>query len=135
LPGLDRLGELVEEVRSAGLSVELSVQGERRALDAGVELSAYRIVQEALTNSLKHAKGARARIDLRYAPRVLEIEVVDEGGTGPRDIGESVHAGRGLIGMRERAALFGGRLEADPTPTGFRVMVSLPLEPPGVTAA
>jgi len=129
MPGLDRLGELVEEVRAAGLPVELSVQGERRALDAGVELSAYRIVQEALTNVLKHARGARARIDLRYATHALEIEVVDEGGTGRRDLGDPEHDGRGLIGMHERAAMFGGRLEAGPTPTGFRVRATLPIEP------
>jgi len=134
MPGLDRLGQLVEEVRVAGLPVELSVQGERRPLDAGVELSAYRIVQEALTNVLKHARGARARIDLRYLPRSLEIEVVDEGGSGPRDVGDPVHEGRGLIGMQERAALFGGRLEAGPTPTGFRVAASLPIEPAAVAA-
>jgi signal transduction histidine kinase len=128
MPGLDRLGELVEQVRAAGLPVELSVQGERRPLDAGIELSAYRIVQEALTNALKHARGARARIDLRYAPRLLEIEVIDEGGHGPRDIGDPEHEGRGLVGMHERAALFGGRLEAGPTPTGFRVSATLPLD-------
>ena len=129
MPSLDRLGELVEEVRAAGLQVELSVQGERRPLADGVELSAYRIVQEALTNSLKHALGARARIDLRYAPRVLEIEVIDEGGHGPRDVGDLDHEGHGLIGMQQRAAVFGGRLEAGPTPTGFRVLASLPIEP------
>lgn len=135
MPGLDRLGELVEQVRAAGLPVELSVRGERRPLDAGVELSAYRIVQEALTNALKHARGARARIDLRYAPRALEIEVIDEGGQGARDVGDPEHEGRGLIGMHERTALFGGRLEAGPTPTGFRVAATLPLDAdPGAVA-
>lgn len=128
-PGLDRLGELVEQVRSAGLPVELSIEGGRRALDAGVELSAYRIVQEALTNALKHASGARARVQLGFGTRVLEITVTDEGGRGRRDLGEPVHEGRGIIGMTERAALVGGSLEAGPTPTGFRVHARLPIEP------
>jgi signal transduction histidine kinase len=128
MPSLDRLGELIEQVRAAGLPVELAVDGEPRPLEAGVELSAYRIVQEALTNTLKHARGARARIDLRYGPRTLEIEVVDEGGTGRHDLGDPDHAGRGLVGMAERAALFGGELAAGPTPSGFRVLARLPLD-------
>ncbi len=127
-PGLDRLGELVEQVRAAGSPVELSIEGEQRPLDAGVELSAYRIVQEALTNVLKHAHGARARVDLRYGARALDIVVTDEGGTGRRDLGEPAHEGRGLIGMTERATLFGGTLEAGPTPTGFRVVARLPTD-------
>ena len=69
MPGLDRLGELLEQVRAAGLPVELSVEGERRPLDPGVELSAYRIIQEALTNALKHARGARARVTRRLRSR------------------------------------------------------------------
>ncbi len=127
-PGLARLGELVEQVRAAGSPVELSIEGEQRQLDAGVELSAYRIVQEALTNVLKHAHGARARVDLRYGARALDIVVTDEGGTGRRDLGEPAHEGRGLIGMTERATLFGGTLEAGPTPTGFRVVARLPTD-------
>jgi len=134
-PGLDRLGELVEQVRAAGLPVELSVTGEPRALDAGLELSAYRIVQEALTNVLKHARGARARVDLRYGPRSLEISVADEGGSGRRgDLGEPAHAGRGLIGMTERATLFGGTLDARPTPGGFTVVARLPIDPAGASS-
>jgi signal transduction histidine kinase len=128
MPRLDRLGELVEEVRAAGLPVELSVEGERRPLDAGIELSAYRIIQEALTNVLKHARGARARVRLRYAPRSLEIEIADEGGSGSTDIGDREHEGRGLLGMQERASLYGGRFEAGRTPTGFRVTASLPID-------
>lgn len=135
MPSLDRLGELVEQVRAAGLPVELSVGGERRPLEAGVELSAYRIVQEALTNTLKHARGSRARIDLRYGPRILEIEVVDEGGSGRHELGDPDHAGRGLVGMAERAALFGGELEAGPTPTGFRVLARLPVDSPTSASA
>ncbi len=128
MPGLQRLGELLEEVRSAGLSVELSVEGERRTLDDGIELSAYRIVQEALTNTLKHARGARARVVLGYGPRALDIEVTDVGGSGERDLGDGSVGGRGLIGMRERVALFGGDLEAAPIAGGFRVHARLPIE-------
>jgi len=134
-PGLARLGELIEEVRSAGLPVELSVDGQRRPLDDGIELSAYRIVQEALTNTLKHARGARARVRLGYETRALRIEVTDQGGSGHRDLGELAAGGRGLIGMRERVALFGGELETGATPDGFRVMARLPIDPGPVTAA
>ena len=129
LPRLERLGELIEEVRAAGLPVELSLDGERRPLDAGIELSAYRIVQEALTNALKHASGARARVRVAYEPRAIEIEVTDQGGSGDRDLGEADSGGRGLIGMRERVALYGGEFEAGPTPIGFRVLARLPVEP------
>jgi signal transduction histidine kinase len=127
MPGLERLGELIEEVRAAGLPVELSIDGVRRPLDVGVELAAYRIVQEALTNALKHARGARAAVRLAYEPRAIDIEVTDQGGTGRRDLGETGSGGRGLIGMRERVAAYGGDLEAGPTPTGFRVHARLPI--------
>ena len=128
IPRLERLGELIEEVRSAGLPVELSVDGAPRPLDAGVELAAYRIVQEALTNALKHARGARARVRLAYEPLALEIEVTDQGGTGEHDLGDA-GGGRGLIGMRERVALYGGRFDAGRTPTGFRIFARLPVDP------
>jgi signal transduction histidine kinase len=128
MPGLDRLGDLLEQVRSAGLAVELSIEGEPRALDPGLELSAFRIIQEGLTNSLKHAGGGRARVTVRYAPASLEISVDDERGTaGPGAI-EPEHDGRGLVGMRERVAMFRGTFEARPTPTGFRVNARLPLD-------
>jgi signal transduction histidine kinase len=129
MPRLERLGELIEQVRAAGLPVELSLDGDRRPLDAGVELSAYRIVQEALTNALKHARGARARVRLSYESRAIEIDVTDQGGAGRRDLGEAGSGGRGLIGMRERVALYGGDFEAGPTPTGFRVHARLPVDP------
>ena len=129
MPRLERLGELIEEVRAAGLPVELSLDGVGRPLDAGVELSAYRIVQEALTNALKHARGARARVRLSYEPTAIEIDVTDQGGAGRRDLGEAGSGGRGLIGMRERVAVYGGEFEAGPTPTGFRVHARLPVEP------
>lgn len=126
MPGLDRLGALIESVRAAGLSVELAVSGERRRLDPGVELSAYRIIQEALTNTLKHASGARSLVAVRYGPSDLELTVEDEGGAGARDLAESGQ-GRGLIGMRERVAMFGGEFDAGPSATGFRVRARLPL--------
>ena len=126
MPGVDRLGELLERVRAAGLPVEIAIRGEQHPLDAGIELSAYRIVQEALTNALKYARGARARVELRYEPAALEIEVVDSGGRAPAGIEDS-HDGRGLIGMRERVAMFGGRLETGRTSDGWRILARIPL--------
>ena len=127
MPGLDRLGDLIEQVRSAGLAVELSVQGERRHLDPGLELSAYRIIQEGLTNSLKHAGGGRARVTIRYGADALELSIDDERGEAPSEPMEPAHVGRGLVGMRERVAMFRGTFEAQPTPAGFRVTAALPL--------
>ena len=131
MPGLDRLGQLIEQVRAAGLPVELAITGERRPLDAGVELSAYRVVQEALTNALKHASGGRARVELAYGRDQLDVRIADESGGGRRMVEADGEGGRGLIGMRERVALFGGTFEAGPTPTGFRVAATLPALPGG----
>ncbi|MBW0105100.1 sensor histidine kinase [Pseudonocardia sp. KRD291] len=119
-PGLDRLPALVEQVRRAGLPVELTLDpGE---VDAGLGLSAYRIVQEALTNTLKHAGPASARVRVRCGAGVVEVEVVDDGCATPGD-GDG---GRGLVGARERVALHGGRLDAGPLATGgFRVRAVL----------
>jgi signal transduction histidine kinase len=135
LPGLARLGELIEEVRAAGLPVELSMDGAQRPLEAGVELAGYRIIQEALTNALKHARGARARVRVGYEPRALDIDVTDQGGRGDRDLGGSGGGGRGLIGMRERVAVYGGDFDAGPTPTGFRVHARLPVDAEPVAGA
>jgi signal transduction histidine kinase len=125
-PGLVRLPELVEQVAAAGLEVGLTVAGEPRELPAGVDLSAFRIVQEALTNTLKHARASKADVALRYGDASLELEVLDDGsGTGAGG------TGRGIIGMRERAALFGGELLAEPLPSGgFAVRARLPLGGP-----
>jgi signal transduction histidine kinase len=128
LPGLDRLGDLIEQVRAAGLSVELSVRGSPRPLDPGLELSAFRIIQESLTNSLKHAGGGRARVTVEYRPRSLEISVDDERGASPVEQVEPAHQGRGLLGMRQRVAMFRGSFVAEPTATGFRVSAELPLD-------
>ncbi len=129
MPGLDRLGPLLESVRSAGLPVELSIEGERRPLDPGVELSAYRIIQEALTNTLKHAGGGRARVLVRYEPAALDVRVTDEGGTRSAEPVSALDSGgHGLVGMRERVAVFGGTLEVGPAGSGFRVAARLPLD-------
>jgi signal transduction histidine kinase len=127
-PGLDRVEALVERMRGAGLPVELRVDGARRDLPPGLDLAAYRIVQEALTNAIKHAPGARTEVVVRFLERVLELDVVDAGGVaGPAAPG----AGRGLAGMRERVAAHGGELEAGPLPGGgFAVRARLPVGPP-----
>jgi signal transduction histidine kinase len=124
-PGLDDLPTLVERVRAAGLPVELRVEGERRELPVGIELSAYRIVQEALTNALKHAGRAQASVHVRYGRDSLELEVVDDGAGAQAPVASGGH---GLVGMRERVALYGGRLDAGRRPTGgFSVRVLLPV--------
>ena len=131
MPGLDRLDELLEHVRSAGMPVELTVQGRRRPLDPGLELSAYRIIQEGLTNSLKHAGGGRARVTVQFQPNALEIAIEDERAPGTSPAVEPAHDGRGLVGMRERVAMFRGTFAAQPTRTGFRVTARLPVEDGG----
>jgi signal transduction histidine kinase len=124
-PGLDDLPTLVAQVREAGLPVELGVEGERRELPVGIELSAYRIVQEALTNALKHAGEAHAAVYVRYGADSLELEIVDDGRGAPSPVSSGGH---GLVGMRERVALYGGRLDAGASPSGgFAVRVLLPI--------
>jgi signal transduction histidine kinase len=127
MPGLDGLADLVKEVRSAGLDVDLAVVGRTRALDPGLELSAYRIIQEALTNSLKHG-AARAEVSVRYGTDTLDIAIEDARGAEPPPRVEPAHGGRGLVGMRERVAMFRGNFAAEPTPTGFRVAAQLPIK-------
>jgi signal transduction histidine kinase len=124
-PTLGELDELVAQVREAGLSVELQVEGEPAALPPGVAVSAYRIVQEALTNVLKHAGPAQARVVVRYAGRELELEIADDGrGSAAVD-----GAGHGLVGMRERVALYGGDFDAGASNGGgFVVRARLPLD-------
>ena len=127
-PGLDRLDDLLTSSDLAGLDVELVVEGEPRPLDPGLAVSAYRIIQEALTNSLKHAGGGRARVVVRYAADALEITVDDQRGTDAPSAVEPAHEGRGLIGMRERATMLRGTLVAQPTATGFLVTARLPID-------
>jgi signal transduction histidine kinase len=145
-PSLDHLESLAAAAREAGLPVEVTVEGDPRPLPAGVDLSAYRIVQEALTNSLKHAGPARARVRVRYGADDLTVQV-DDDGPGGQDAGGGLvvvtlgpegelevsgrrtEGGNGLIGMRERVALFGGTLETGARPGGgYRVAARLPLD-------
>jgi signal transduction histidine kinase len=125
-PGVAQLPELVERLTGSGLAVQLASVGEVRSLPPGIDLTVFRIVQEALTNVLKHAgPGAKARVELRYLPRSLEIEVTDDGlGTD-----DAAGTGHGLIGMAERVTVFGGSLQAGVLAgSGFRVFVTLPLD-------
>jgi signal transduction histidine kinase len=124
-PTLADVDGLVAQVRDAGMDVELRIEGERRPLAPGVELSAFRIVQEALTNVLKHAGGARALVALRFRPEEIEIEVRDEGGSR-RAPGQGTVTGHGLLGIRERVALHGGRVDVGPTGAGYAVRAWLP---------
>lgn len=125
-PGLPGLDELLEQVREAGLPVQLTTAGEPGHLDPGIALAVYRITQEALTNALKHAGPASAEVRLSFGTRELAIEISDTG-RGPRPGPRTV--GHGLLGMRERISLYGGSLRAGPRPGGgFRVFARIPLE-------
>ncbi len=125
-PGLQHLDRLIAQVEEAGLPVTLHVEGERPDLSPGVDLSAYRIIQEGLTNALKHAKGAHADVLIRYVDGSVQLEIADDGigtpnGTAP--------GGHGLVGMRERVAVYGGTLEAGPRDGGgFVLRAELPVE-------
>jgi signal transduction histidine kinase len=124
-PGLDAAHVLVDQVRATGLPVALDVDGSPRPLAPGVDLSAYRILQEALTNTVKHANASSASVRLRFSPAAVEVEIEDDG-RGPVPNG---NGGHGLIGMRERVELYGGELETGPREGGgFRVRARLPLE-------
>lgn len=126
-PDLDQLETLVGRVRATGVEVTLEVAGTARALPPGVGLAAYRVVQEALTNTVKHAVGASAAVIVAYGERELRLEIADTGGMP----GEAAAGGnrRGLLGLRERLAVYGGTLDAGRRPTGgFRVTAVLPLE-------
>jgi signal transduction histidine kinase len=124
-PGLASIEALVEQVREAGLRVDLRVEGEPAALPPGIDLSAYRIVQEALTNALKHAGRAEAEVIVRYETAAVELEILDNG-VGPHTRVNG--SGHGLVGMRERVALYGGLLEAGSrNGHGFAVRARLPL--------
>ena len=126
-PGLDRLDELVRSIRESGLEVGVTIEGKPRELARPLDLSAYRIVQEALTNTLKHAHASRAEVALRYGDSELAVEVHDDGVGVANGDGH----GSGLIGMRERVAVFGGALSAGPAPGGgFAVVARLPLPGP-----
>lgn len=145
-PGLDRLGALVDRVSFAGLPVEVRVSGEPRPLPQGIDVTAYRIVQEALTNALRHGDGGKAEVTVRYAERALRVEVLNTGpsvldGAGSTQSAQSVAAravarrragtGRGLLGLRERVAVYGGDLDARRRlGGGYRVRARIPLDRP-----
>jgi signal transduction histidine kinase len=121
-PGVADVEALVERLVAAGVPVTLTVEGEARALPAGIDLAGYRIIQEALTNSLRYARGAPACVTIRFAEGALELEVADDGLTE-----HAPTPGRGLIGMRERAALYGGTVETRVGSAGFTIRARLPL--------
>jgi signal transduction histidine kinase len=123
-PSLEHLEKLVEQAREAGLPVELRIEGDPLPLPAGLDLTAYRLVQEGLTNALKHARAQHAEVLVHYSDGHVELTVSDDGrGAGDRDGG-----GHGLVGMRERVTVYGGELEAGPRPEGgYRLRARLPV--------
>jgi signal transduction histidine kinase len=124
-PGLDQLPYLIAQMERSGLPVDLQVSGEPRPLSSGVQLNAYRIVQEALTNTLKHAGPSCARVELHYRPDHLDVRVIDNG----KGLNPDAVPGHGVIGMRQRAAMLGGQLSVLPgTAGGVLVTASLPTE-------
>jgi signal transduction histidine kinase len=124
-PGLRSLDRLIAQVEEAGLPVTVRIEGERPELPTGIDLSAYRIVQEGLTNALKHSKGAHAEVVIRYIDSSVQLEISDDGLGGANGDGK----GHGLVGMRERVALYGGTLEAGPREGGgFVLRAKLPVE-------
>jgi signal transduction histidine kinase len=130
LPGLDRLPALLDQVRAAGLAVDLTVAGESRSLATSIDLSLYRIVQEALTNALKHARATHAEVLVCYAAHDVTVEVTDDGRGSSPPTGRS--GGAGTIGMQERVALFGGELRLGPRPQGgYAVRARLPVSVEG----
>ena len=128
-PSLARVDQLADRARAAGVPVELSVEGSPARLHAGLDLAAFRIVQEALANAAKHARADRAWVTVRYGQRAIELEIGDDG-RGARAGGTARDGGgHGLVGMRERVALYGGSLDAGPQPAGgYRVRARLPIE-------
>jgi signal transduction histidine kinase len=124
-PGLGRVPDLIEQARAGGLDVSLDEEGERRLVPPGVDLAAYRIVQEALTNARKHAGAVAAHVRVRYLDGSVEVEVTN----APGAVANGDGAGHGLVGMRERVRVYGGTLDADPHDGGgYRVRAQLPLE-------
>jgi len=123
-PGLDQIETLVARVRAAGVPVELSIEGDARPLPGGIELAAYRVVQEALTNALKHGEHPNAQVRIRFEPRALELEILDDGA------GQAGPPGHGLLGMRERVGIYGGTVSSGPQEGhGYAVRARLPLNP------
>jgi signal transduction histidine kinase len=127
-PGLDRLDDLVDRARHAGLVVDTVVEGVPRRLSAGVDLSAFRIVQEALSNACRYAPGSRVRVHVRYGAKALTVQVTDDGSAG--EVTSEPGGGHGLVGVRERVTMLGGTLTAGPSGDGFAVVAELPYARP-----
>jgi signal transduction histidine kinase len=128
-PSLSRLEELAAQVAAGGIAVETHVEGTARPLPASVELAAFRICQEAVTNVVRHAGPATARICLSYGESELAVQIDDDGRGAASDTSAGGEGGSGLGGMRDRATALGGSLDAGPRPGGgFRVRARLPLE-------
>jgi signal transduction histidine kinase len=129
-PGLAQLDGLAAHISEAGIPVEIVVEGSEMEIPASVELSAYRIVQESLTNCLKHSGASHATVTLRYGPADLEVEVTDNGRGSPQHTEDASRRGRGHLGMRERVALFGGEISVGPVSAtgGYRVRARLPFK-------
>jgi signal transduction histidine kinase len=131
-PGLGRLRELSDQLTASGLPVELIISGDLTGLPPGLDLAAYRIIQEALTNTIKHAGQAQATVTVCRTDELLDIEVADDG-PGERVLD---HGGRGVPGMRQRARLYGGELQVGPRPGGgFAVHALLPIAGPALQSA
>jgi signal transduction histidine kinase len=140
-PGMSRLSPLIDRIAFAGLPVEVRISGESRPLPTGIDVTAYRIIQEALTNALKHGDGTKAEVTVRYAEHYLRVEVLNSGpsvlsgdASRPRSrpVADPAHgAGRGLLGLRERVAVYGGDLDARRRlGGGYRVRARIPLDRP-----
>jgi signal transduction histidine kinase len=121
-PGLDGLGEVIEQARAAGVQITYAVEGAPRLLPSALDASAFRIVQEAVTNVIRHAGGAAATVTVHYGAESLELSVTDDGGVSTA----TSNGGHGLVGMRERVAAFSGTLEAGPRDRGFEVRAEIP---------
>jgi signal transduction histidine kinase len=131
-PTLASIDGLIEETTKAGLPVELRIEGEAVALSPGLDLAAYRIVQEGLTNALKHAGPARAEVVIRYGDHDLELAISDDGASGRARPTDGQPAGHGLLGVQERVALYGGSMTAGPRAGGgYALRACLPLDPAG----
>ena len=126
-PGLADVGQLITGTADAGVRVQLEIRGVQRPVPPGVDLAAYRIIQEALTNVVKHARTTAARVVVTYADDAMVLEITDDGRGVPAD-SVTASAGHGIAGMAERVSLFGGEFHAGPLPgRGFRVAAQLPL--------
>jgi signal transduction histidine kinase len=133
-PGLVQLDELIGTVREAGITVEVDISGERPAMPPGLDLTAYRIVQEALTNVLKHANAHTVRVGVAFHRHQLELDVTDDGSSHPEGNLAAIGAGHGLIGMRERVTVFGGTVTTGPVVDGgWRVHARLPVTTAGIS--